>query len=75
MAKKWMQAAFGKNPGKLHRRLGVPEGQKIPESKLASASKSDDPTLRKEVALARTGKRLAGKGRKSKRSSSRGGGR
>lgn len=69
--KKWMQEAFGKNPGKLHRRLGVAEGKKIPEEKLASAAKSKDPSLRKEVVLARTGKRFAGKRHKSRGSSRR----
>ncbi len=71
MAKKWMQEAFGKNPGKLHRRLGVPEGKKIPAGKLASASKSEDPSLRKEAALAKTGKRFAGKRHKSRGGSRR----
>jgi len=36
MAEKWMQEAFSKNKGKLHRALGVPEGQKIPAGKLSS---------------------------------------
>ena len=65
-AEQWMQKAFSKNPGKLHRRLGVPEGEKIPASKLSEASDSKDPSLRKEVALARTGKRLSGKRHKSR---------
>jgi hypothetical protein len=56
----WMAEAFGKNPGKLHRRLHVPEGQKIPAKKLSKASKSGDPSLRKEVALARVGRRYGG---------------
>ena len=55
MAEHFMQEAFSKHPGKLHRRLGVPQGEKIPASKLAKASKSKDPTLRKEVALEKTG--------------------
>lgn len=39
MAKdKWISGAI-KNPGALHKELGVPEGKKIPEKKLASASK------------------------------------
>lgn len=72
--RKWMQRAFGKHPGKLHRRLRVPEGQRIPAKKLARAAKSRDPELRREVALARTGKRYAGKRahkREAHRSSSR----
>lgn len=59
--KHWMGKAFGKHPGRLHRRLHVPEGEKIPESKLESAEKSSDPSLRKEVALAETGKRFGSK--------------
>lgn len=35
---KWIQKAI-KNPGGLHRSLGVPSGQKIPAKKLASAAK------------------------------------
>lgn len=38
MAKKWVQGAI-KKPGQLHRDLGVPQGQKIPASKLAAAAK------------------------------------
>lgn len=39
MAKKWIQKAI-KHPGALHRELGVPQGEKIPASKLAKAAKS-----------------------------------
>lgn len=64
MAKKkgrrWMQKAFGKHPGKLHRRLHVPEGERIPAAKLARAKHSSDPSLRKEAALAKVGKRFGG---------------
>jgi hypothetical protein len=59
--KHWMQKAFGKNPGKLHRKLGVPEGEKIPESKLERAEHSSSPSERREAALAKTGKRFGGK--------------
>lgn len=34
---KWMAKAFAKHPGRLHRNLGVPLGQKIPASKLRAA--------------------------------------
>lgn len=51
---KWIAGAVGKHPGKLHRELHVPEGQKIPEKKMAKAAKSDNPTIRREVALAKT---------------------
>lgn len=54
MVKKWIQKVVSKHPGKLHRELAVPEGKKIPAKKLAKASKSKNPTLRKEVNLAKT---------------------
>lgn len=72
--RKWMSRAFTpENKGKLHRRLHVPEGEKIPESKLESAAHSSDPEERKEAALAKTGKRFAHKKhhRGSRRSSRR----
>lgn len=37
--KKWIKGAI-KHPGALHRALGVPEGQKIPASKMAKAKKA-----------------------------------
>jgi len=59
MADHWMQSAFGKNPGALHRQLNVPEGQPIPQAKLDKASHSSDPTTRKRVALAEVGKKIS----------------
>lgn len=53
MAKNWIAGAT-KNKGALHRKLGVPAGQKIPAKKLASAAKSKNPKERKEAALAKT---------------------
>jgi hypothetical protein len=53
MAKKWIQKAI-KHPGALHSQLGVPQGQKIPASKLAKASHSSNPTLRRRANLAKT---------------------
>lgn len=54
MAKdKWIAGAI-KHPGKLHRELGVKEGEKIPAKKMAKAAHSKNPTIRKEVSLART---------------------
>lgn len=53
MAKKWIAKAI-KHPGALHRKLGVPEGQKIPAKKMVTAAKSKDPTTRREAALAKT---------------------
>lgn len=57
MADKWISKAI-KHPGKLHRELGVPQGEKIPAKKLAKAAKSKSPTIRKEVALAKTLKKM-----------------
>ena len=54
----WIAGAT-KNNGALHRALGVPEGQRIPERKLAEARKSRSPVMRKRVALARTLSRLS----------------
>ncbi len=51
--KKWIKKAI-KHPGALHRDLGVPEGKKIPESKLKKAEHSKDPTVRKRAQLAET---------------------
>lgn len=54
----WMERAFNpQNRGKLHRELGVPLGKKIPAKKLETAPKS----LAKQVALARTGRKVGGK--------------
>ncbi len=58
MAQKWIQKATSKNKGKLHRELGVKEGEKIPAKKLARAEKSKNPTIRKEANLAETLKRM-----------------
>jgi hypothetical protein len=57
MAEKWIAGAI-KHPGKLHRELGVPQGEKIPAKKMAKAAKSKSPTIRKEVALAKTLKKM-----------------
>lgn len=55
MEKKWIQEALSKkgSKGKLHRKLGVPEGKKIPESKIKSAEKKGG-SLGKEARLAET---------------------
>ena len=34
----WIKGAI-KHPGALHKELGVPEGKKIPEKKIAAAAK------------------------------------
>lgn len=53
MVEKWIQGAI-KHPGALHRELHVPEGQRIPASKMEKAEHSKDPHIRKQVALAET---------------------
>lgn len=37
--KNWIAGAI-KKPGALHKEMGVPQGQKIPEKKLAKAAKA-----------------------------------
>jgi len=49
----WIKEAT-KNKGALHRSLGVPEGTKIPMSKIKKAEKSSDPKLAKRARLAET---------------------
>lgn len=51
--KNWIAGAI-KHPGALHKKLGVPEGEKIPAKKMEKAAKSKNPTTRKQVTLART---------------------
>ncbi len=59
MVEKWIQKALGpKSKGKLHKKLGVPQGKKIPESKIKKAEHSKSPKLRKEANLAETLKHL-----------------
>lgn len=48
---RWIKGAIS-NKGALHKKLGVPEGEKIPAKKLDAAKHSDNPTERKEAALA-----------------------
>lgn len=54
----WMSGAV-KHPGALHKQLGVPQGQKIPASKLAAAAHSSNPLERRRAALAKTFKKTA----------------
>ena len=44
----------GGQKGKLHRELGVPEGEKIPAAKLASAQHSRNPEIRRDAIRAKT---------------------
>lgn len=55
--KKWIQGAI-KHKGALHESLHVPEGKKIPESKLKKAEHSKNPTTKKRALLAETLKHL-----------------
>ena len=58
MAKeKWIQEAI-KHKGALHKSLKVPEGKKIPESKLKKAEHSKNPTTARRAKLAETLKHL-----------------
>lgn len=60
MTEKWIQSALSKkgSKGKLHRELGVPEGEKIPAKKLTKAEHSKNSTIRREANLAKTLKKL-----------------
>lgn len=51
--KKWIKGAIGEKGG-LHHSLGIPENEKIPESKLRAATHSKNPTTRKQANLAIT---------------------
>jgi hypothetical protein len=57
-AYKKLSAAGKKNPGGLHRSLHIPEGQKIPASRLTEALHSSNPKIRKQANLARVYKRM-----------------
>lgn len=58
MAGKNFIASATKDKGALHRALGIPEGQKIPEARLQEALHSSNPKIRKEAELAKTLKGL-----------------
>jgi hypothetical protein len=44
----------GGHKGKLHRELGIPEGEKIPKARLASAKRSSNPEVRRDAIRADT---------------------
>lgn len=50
---KWIAGAISR-PGALHRAMKVPEGETIPAKKLAKASHSENPRIRREANLAKT---------------------
>lgn len=60
---KWMQKAFSRNKGKLHRELGVSEDKNIPVKKLNKAMHSKNSSLKKEANLAKIGRKYGGRGR------------
>lgn len=41
------KGSFTEHPGKLHRALGIPEGEKIPMAKKEAAAHSSNPTMAK----------------------------
>jgi hypothetical protein len=52
---KWIKDALPESSkGKLHKKLKIPAGEKIPDAKIMKAEKSKNPTLRKEAVLAQT---------------------
>ena len=53
----WMQKAFGKHKGALHKALGVPEGEKIPVEKL-KVHKDDSTKMKKRKILAQTAEKI-----------------
>ena len=66
------KGSFGIHKGALHRALGVPEGERIPERKMEQARHSRNPHER-NMARSAAGLKAMAKGgrRKSSRSSSR----
>lgn len=51
-----MAKAFnpGGQKGKLHRELGIPAGEKIPQGRLNSAARSPNPEVRRDAIRAKT---------------------
>jgi hypothetical protein len=52
--------------GALHRQMGIPEGQKIPVSKLREWKHSSDPKLRKRANFALVARKWRHGGRRKK---------
>lgn len=62
MAGKWVGKAFANAHGQLHKALGIPSGQKIPEGKLeAAANKPGITGKRARLALTARGFNHGGK--------------
>lgn len=58
VSKNWIAGAV-KRPGQLHRDLGVPQGEKIPASKLSAAEHSSNPKVRQRAHFAENVKHFA----------------
>lgn len=56
--KKWMQKAFSKNKGSLHRMLGIPEDEKIPWDRMVRAAHSKNSLMRKRAQAAMNAMRV-----------------
>ncbi len=54
MAKRTPNFHPGGEKGKLHREMGIPEGQKIPAAELEAATHSKDPEKRRDAIRAKT---------------------
>ncbi len=57
----------GGEKGKLHREMGIPEGQKIPEKKLEAAAHSPDPEKKRDAIRAETMKKWHHGGSRAKK--------
>lgn len=62
----------GGHKGKLHRELGIPEGEKIPQGRLQSAMHSSNPEVRRDAIRAHTMEGWHHGGHKHMRSGKRG---
>lgn len=69
--KHWIDKAI-KHPGALHEELGVPKGEKIPESKMDEALHSDNPEEKKRAEFAEELKGFHKKDKKSKKAKGKG---
>lgn len=55
--KKWVKKADfhpGGEKGKLHREMGIPEGEKIPSARLQAATHSKNPEIKRDAIRAET---------------------
>lgn len=54
----------GGEKGKLHRELGISEGEKIPAARLAAAARSSNPEIKRDAIRAKTMKSWSHGGKK-----------